>query len=170
MPWIILDPVGGTYNGEITPLTSVDYKYLRPIRIHEKDGWFDWHEYVKNHPLMKVYKLRRKGKREILGVIALNYRDGVFVDSLETSLHSRHMPTDQKQYVNLADIMISFAALWGLHHYKDDFVGLIPKDNKREYYKHKFGARPMGAVYALNPVVITRMIGLYYLEGDDSYA
>ncbi len=162
--WKILDPFGVTYQGEITPLTKKDFRALRPILNTEReiDGWFDWQSFVNQHPEYVYYKLERVGSAGILGIIALSYRDGVFVASVETEMYSRHMPRHQKRYVNLADIMLSFASLWGTTNYNDSFIGLIPKDNKIAYYKRKFGARLFGQVYVLDQAILAKMIELYY--------
>lgn len=164
LSWRILDPRGTVYRGEITPLTKEDLKSLRPILNIERriDGWFNWTTFMNQHAGYHYYKLQRVDSPDILGVIALEYRDGVFVSSVETEMRSRHMLPDQKRYVNLADIMLSFASVWGTIHHDDNFVALIPKDNKVKYYKRKFGAQLFGQVYALNGTVLAKMIELYY--------
>lgn len=110
----------------------------------------------------EYYKLERADVPGILGAIALEFNDGVYVASLETHMGSRHMDKQHKQYVNLAPILISFATLWGIKHYNDGFVYLHPKGNLKSYYMHKYGAQPSGGVYALNEAVINNMIRLYY--------
>ncbi|WP_411343706.1 hypothetical protein ACE3MZ_19160 [Paenibacillus sp. WLX1005] len=164
MSWKIFSPTKTTYRGEITPLTDEDLKSLLPILDTQRqiDGWFDWASFVEQHPEYHYYKLKRFGARGILGVIALTYHDGVFVASVETAKHSRHRPENKKRYINLADIMLSFASYWGTVNHNDPFVALIPKDNKVNYYKRKFGAKPFGRVYALDQSVIRQMIRLYY--------
>jgi len=117
---------------------------------------------------VQVYKLTRSGyPNDILGIIALYYNDGVIVDSLEISPHSRRMPAGHRKYINLCDIMIAFAAKWGSDYHGDSFIGLIPKDGPVErHYIRKYNARPIydGArMYNIYPTVTSRLVNaLYY--------
>lgn len=79
----------------------------------------------------EYYKLERADVPGILGAIALQFNDGVYVASLETNMSSRRMDKQDKQYVNLAPILINFANLWGIKHYNDGLCTCIQKENSR---------------------------------------
>lgn len=72
------------------------------------------------------------------------------------------MPNHQRRYVNLCDVMIAFAAYWGIDRYNDGFIGLIPKTGLRGHYERKYFAYPMNlGIYAIDTPVTSRLIRLY---------
>ena len=64
--------------------------------------------------------------------------------------------------MNLCDVMIAFAAYWGIDRYNDGFIGLIPKTGLRGHYERKYFAYPMNlGIYAIDTPVTSRLIRLY---------
>lgn len=116
--------------GKISPLTLSEARSLR-------GGWFKWAEYMRtpdrSHAL--VYKLHRAGSSDILGIVSVFYNDGVVVDSLEIAPHSRRMPNDNRRYINLCDVMLAFAGLYGFQHLSKEMITM------RKSWNNNFGVR-----------------------------
>lgn len=164
--WLLLDPSGNRYMGIISPLTLTEARSLRA-------GWFKWAKYMQRQDRthVRVYKLQRIGYADILGIVSIFYNDGVVIDSLEIAPHSRRMPTHQRRYTNLCDIMIGFSGLYGYVHHNDPFIGLVPKTDLRSHYQSKYNAKELGAgFFGIDIPVISKLIRLYYIQGDDHNA
>jgi len=111
---------------------------------------------------MKIYKLQRTGYADILGIIAIHYSDGVRIDSVEIAPHSRRMPLHQRRFVNLCDVMIAFAASWGIDQYNDGYIGLKPKTGLQKHYVNKYQAYHLNrGVFAIDPPVTLHLIRLH---------
>ncbi len=100
---------------------------------------------------------------DILSIVSVFYNDGVVIDSLEIAPHSRRLPNPQRRYVNLCDIMIAFAVLYGFENFGDSFIGLEPKTGLRRHYIRKYKAQPMGVLYGIDPIVTSKLVRLYYI-------
>lgn len=158
MSWKLIDPLNNQFEGEISELTLAEAKLI-------KGRWFKWAKYMqlpeKQH--VQVFKLTRVGYPDILGIIAVYYEDGVVVDSLEIEPQSRRMPSQQRRYVNLCDVMLAFAAFWGLSEFGDSFIGLVPKSGLAAHYEQKYDAWHLNrGMYGIAQTVTTSLIRLYY--------
>jgi len=152
-------------NGESYPSEVVSMELDDACAI-QKLGWeknFDWRKYFKSEERSNAHKLLVIGNDDyIQGAIAYQVaEDHVYVDLLESAPTNRHMNV-QRQFTNVADVLLGVACMRSFEEEKDGFVCFTPKSGLYEYYKRRFKAKRSGSRMYIDNVAAIYLIRLYY--------
>ena len=158
--WQLKHRSGEFYSSNVVAMTLKDSNTLSKL------GWekgFDWRKYFNKNEESDAYKLVIVGQNAIQGAIAhKDAEDHVYIDLLESSPANRYI-NKQREFVNVADILLGAACLRSLEIGAQGFIAFTPKTKLYDYYKKRFKAKPLGrAQMYLDDVDAQRLIGLYY--------
>ncbi|MGH1334887.1 MAG: hypothetical protein ACRBFS_02090 [Aureispira sp.] len=107
------------YTGEIEKVKKIDVKNLKG----NKNFIFDWSLEADND----VYKVKREGKKEILGLMSISdfpKEKRIHINLIEVS--KENVGTDKK-FKNIAGNLLGFACKMAFQKGYDGFVSLLPK-------------------------------------------
>lgn len=138
---LIAVATGEKVKAAIEKLGSYDVKKLKG----NNRFLFDWSVEVEN----EVYRIKRIGKEETLGLISL--RDvpkelRIHINLIESSEENKGR---SKQFDNIPGCLIGFACQMAFQKGYDGFVSLVPKTKLIDYYHNKFGFLHMGTHMAV---------------------
>jgi len=151
-------------SGEIYP-AKIEVLKLNEAKALKDHGWeqpFDWSLYI-GLQSTTPYKLLIVGNNIIQGAVAYQIKDDhLFIDLLESAPFNRYNHP-QREFVNVADILLGEVCLQSFFHNKDGFVSFIPKSKLYSYYAERFNAKLGGrGLMYLDSVAALRLIKLYY--------
>ena len=139
----------------IEPVLDKDYK-----GITKKRYFFNW----KTEKKYDVYKIRRVGNDDILGVMSLMNHAGekrIEIKLLAVSFENRG---NKKQYEGIAGTLIGFACREAVKYYGNEAcVSLVPKTEIKEHYISKYGMINAGDQIFLEGLPLLKILKNYEL-------
>ncbi len=148
---------GERLKGVIEKATQEDFKKIKTGRKFS----FNWEVESEN----KVYKIRLKKDKEILGLISLvDYPNEfrIHINLLESSKKQRGK---EKSILNIPGCLIAFTCKEAFKNGYEGFVSLTPKTELVEYYNKTYGFLPVGNQMAVLEEISESLI-IKYL-GDE---
>ncbi|WP_052599682.1 hypothetical protein [Aureispira sp. CCB-QB1] len=154
---IINTHTGEEYKGEIEQLRKSDVS-----KLNENDNFeFDWSKESEND----VYKIRRKGIDETLGLISLTdypKEKRIHINLIEAS---KENVGKNKKFKNIAGNLIGFACKKAFQKGYDGFVSLLPKTELIPVYI-AYGFKKVGLFLAVF-LKASENLKSKYLEDDE---
>ena len=149
---------GNKIEVDILPLLVKDFG-----NIGEEKYFLDW----STEKGFDVYKLVIPGKKEILGLMSLIYKDGEATIEIHLLCVSRNNKGNKKLYTRIAGSLLAFAGKKAIVKYdKFPCVSLKTKDNISKNYIDAYGVVPFGTMLALEGINLIRLIEEYDKEEE----
>jgi len=148
---------GKEYNGEIEKVKTSDVQKLKG----HKDFSFDWSQEVEND----VYKIKRSGEDETLGLMSLSdhpKEKRIHINLIEAS---KENVGKDKRFKNIAGNLIGFACKKAFQKGYDGFVSLLPKSKLVAVYIG-YGFKKVGMFLAIFMKAAEKLKSKYHSDEE----
>ncbi|MDO3413177.1 hypothetical protein QWJ34_25725 [Saccharibacillus sp. CPCC 101409] len=159
--WYLLDQQRNGHPAQIETLLLPEAKLLHQIGWERNFNWADVITDIRKGPPQKLIAIN---DNRIHGAISYRIDEGfVFIDLLESSPLNRRFITPNREFTNVADILIGQACLISANSGFGGYVAFDAKTDLVSYYRKRFGAKSIGSQRMfINEDSALDLIALYY--------